>query len=190
MLRQDIPQIYKQPDVQLLEGFLEERSASKLVKLLDELFRSRKTDHLKRRSSITFGDESVEYTIHFRNGVVHRKTEGWPEWLVPIRELMREWCPDVNVCVVQRYPSGDTGIKPHRDKEMTKGTIICGLSVGHQRSLRMQFGDKQFDYVLTHGSLYLLHPPTNDIWSHCIPTDDSDGVRYSLTFRDYHPQQK
>ena len=89
-----------------------------------------------------------------------------------------------NCCVVQRYSSGRVVIKAHRDKEMTEGTMICGISLGQKRTLTMyKYKTPILSQPLDHGSLYLLLPPTNDFFAHSIPTDDSKQVRISLTFR-------
>jgi hypothetical protein len=182
---QNAPPITQQPRVEMVYSFLSSQDADALVSLLDGLFKARASSYSFKRSSITYGDEGVKYTIHFKNGTVHRQAIPWPEWLLPLRDKIKQWCPGVSTCVVQRYPCGKVGIKPHRDKEMTRGTIICGLSVGQERTLRMNYNGKSQEYQLENGSVYLLHPPTNDVWTHCIPTDQSKGVRYSLTFRDY-----
>ena len=90
-----------------------------------------------------------------------------------------------NICVVQRYPSGKVGIKPHRDKEMTKGTTICGVSVGETRVLTIN-GKKNINLSLNPGSMYVFNPPTNTYNTHCIQKkDDTKGPRISLTFRNY-----
>jgi alkylated DNA repair dioxygenase AlkB len=103
---------------------------------------------------------------------------------------------DLNVCIIQKYANNSIGIKRHRDKEMTPGTSICGVSLGQKRILRISpptfLHTESFDINLNHGSLYVLKPPTNDYWFHEIPpqVQESDGVRYSLTFRNYKAPQR
>jgi 2OG-Fe(II) oxygenase superfamily len=90
-----------------------------------------------------------------------------------------------------KYPHGDIVIKKHRDKEMTSGTSICGISVGTTRKIRFlptsYINAKNSEGItlnLTHGSLYCMLPPTNDKWTHeILPENKEIGVRYSLTFR-------
>ena len=90
-----------------------------------------------------------------------------------------------NICVIQRYPSGKVGIKKHRDKEMKLGTTISGLSLGATRKLKLEYYDKNIEKDLLSGSLYVLNPPTNSYYTHCIEKDSTTEPRISLTFRNY-----
>lgn len=138
------------------------------------------------RENKTFGD--VDYTIRFNNGVVTRKAIPWiPSLLETKKKLERMTNETYTVCVVQRYPSGRIGIKPHRDKEMVKSTTICGISLGQSRTLTMSRRGTNLHILLQSGSLYVFNPPTNDYWTHSIEVDSSTRPRISLTFRNYKP---
>jgi len=150
-----------------------------------------------QRRNQTYGDDGLVYSITFGYGdkanTVHRVAKQWSD--VPILHLIKQDIEAVtgasyNFCVAQYYPSGRVGINPHRDKEMVRGTTISGLSFGQTRKLSMgppRFLEKYKDPLLLDlvpGSLYVLHPPTNDYWSHCIVKDGTvREPRLSLTFR-------
>ena len=113
---------------------------------------------------------------------------GYLPILMEVREKLSQLTGEkYNFCVIQRYPNGKVGISPHRDREMIKGTHICGLSVGCTRKLKMSppkfIKDQSIELELKSGSLYILRPPTNDYWTHCVEKDSSKAPRISLTFR-------
>jgi alkylated DNA repair dioxygenase AlkB len=139
-----------------------------------------------RRSNITYGDAELVYTIEWYGKVTYRKAQPWLPQLLDIKTKLEEITGNVfNICVVQRYPNGKIGIKPHRDKEMTHGTSIIGVSLGATRVLRMTGKGKSLKLSLNTGSAYCLNPPTNDIWCHSILEDNTTAPRISLTFRNY-----
>jgi len=149
-----------------------------------------------RRSNQTYGDAGLVYEIKFGGyagkpiNIVKRKVISWESLpiLIQLRDLIGNVTGEkYNFCVIQRYPNGRVGVKPHRDKEMTKGTIISGLSLGSDRVLTMSppsfIKSESVNINLTPGSLYVLKSPTNDYWTHCIETSNNDHPRISLTFR-------
>jgi hypothetical protein len=147
---------------------------------------------VKRRFNRTFGNKGLVYRIKFGGyggrpvKWVERVTEPWNEipLLPQIRDLVQKATNSVyTYCVVQFYPRGKVGIKPHRDKEMTPGSVIAGLSLGRRRTLRMSYQGKDIDISLGTGSMYVFNPPTNDHWTHSILQDDTETPRISLTFR-------
>lgn len=165
--------------------FLTAYEANDLFRGLETLFSSEPKSQF-RRVNRTFGDSGLVYVVKFRDVEIHRPTVAWREDLLAVKGRIEAMTGDVyNVCVVQRYPSGKIGISPHRDKEMKRGTTIAGVSLGETRTLTISRGWKKHQIALTSGSLYIMHPPTNDTWSHSIDKDDSTGVRLSLTFRNY-----
>jgi hypothetical protein len=73
------------------------------------------------------------------------------------------------------------------------GTTIAGLSVGAERSFKIDFPNysnlSPLEIKLFHGSLYVMEPPTNDHCYHSIPLDPSvSQIRYSFTFRDINQE--
>lgn len=146
-----------------------------------------------RRQVYFVGDEGLKYTVAYRDKKNSRPVIPWAKMprIDRLRKLVSKLTgQEYTVCAIGRYPSGKYGIKPHRDKEMVAGTTICGISLGETRTL--VFGcnkycvkKKQHTLTLEPGSMYVMNPPTNDIWSHCIPPDKTLSSRLSLTFRQY-----
>lgn len=173
-------------NVQLVENFLSREEADYLYKFVDEILYVDVKKSNKKRSKVTYGDEGVTYTLNFRGNIKHISVLKWHPALIPIKKRVETFIGhSINVCAIQYYPNGKVGINPHRDKEMTRGTKICGLSLGAERVIKFQRGTKEINYSLSHGSLYIMNPPTNDLWAHSIPLDETSDARISLTFRNY-----
>lgn len=145
-----------------------------------------------RRTSITFGDDGLIYTIRVRDVKIHRYATSWNKFQNNLLILLKnkiEKCTKLkfNFCAILRYEHGGIFIQKHKDKEMLNGTTICGISVGDTRKFQLSSPyNLKRDPVcleLTHGSIYLMYPPTNSYWSHEILPDEHKGMRYSLTFR-------
>jgi alkylated DNA repair dioxygenase AlkB len=146
-----------------------------------------------RRTNITYGNTGLVYKITFGGyggrpkNEVHRKALPWDD--NPIIKNLRDIVSnitgeDYNFCVLQYYPNGNIGINPHKDKEMVKGTTICGISFGETRRLIMSGYGENETYSLTPGSMYVLNPPTNSYYTHCIQKEPNlKKARISLTFR-------
>lgn len=150
-----------------------------------------------KRTSFTFGNDGLCYSINFKgygnnqSNTVVRVAAKWDS--IPLLPTIRDHISTLTgkkftYCVLQFYPSGKQGIKPHKDREMIPGTSIVGLSLGATRTLTMippKFLDMEpVNIKLSDGCLYSMNPPTNDYWMHSIPVDESvSGYRISLTFR-------
>jgi len=165
------------------EFFDEKTSFSLYQHILDHLL---VPSHTMRRFNRTYGNEGLVYRIRFKEKLVERKALPWST--IPFLQKLRDNVEKITssnftYCVVQYYPTGRVGIKPHRDKEMIPGSVIAGLSLGQTRTLRMSRHSQNIDVDLFPGSLYVFYPPMNDYWSHSILTDDSTHPRLSLTFR-------
>ena len=169
--------------------FIEKVNADSICKYLNETIVWPK-NYNNKRCAMIYGDSGLKYTVNFSGKILERKTIDWDT--LPILKEIRDFVADLtlsktdykyNYCVVQRYPSGQFGIKPHRDKEMIPGTKIAGISLGETRELNMLRGTKNHRFYLPSGSLYVFNPPTNDYWSHTIVLNKSNNYRISLTFR-------
>jgi alkylated DNA repair dioxygenase AlkB len=146
--------------------------------------------HANRRNTTLFGDDGIIYKVRYQNIDTEKHVLPWnhlpalPELKTLVERLTDQ---QYTVCAIQRYPNGNIGINPHRDREMILGTRIAGLSLGATRTL--SFTHNYFDPVnirLPSGSLYVMNPPTNQKWLHSIVKDPSvTQPRFSLTFRDY-----
>lgn len=164
-----------------------------------------------KRGAILIGDSNVAYHYSYggyKGRPLIESTRAPISWeLFPEIFALKQMIEPIsqstfNVCIIQRYPNGKVGIAPHRDKEIVSGTgkegekllsgKIVGFSIGATRTLRLTPPAylkqlEPIDVALTSGSLYQINPPTNDHWFHSIEKDQTNGVRYSLTFRYIRP---
>jgi len=92
-----------------------------------------------------------------------------------------------NYVLVTLYENGHAKIGAHMDNEqdLDPETPIVALSFGAKRNLIFQRkGFQSVTLPLEHGSLYVMNPPTNQMWKHSIPYEsDVKEPRISLTFR-------
>lgn len=171
-------------------NFISPKIALNLQNQLDQL--PWKT--LNRRSTLLFG-EDVDYVTRYWNrrggyNVQHRRPKPWSElsFLKTMKKNVEAITNETfTVCAIQRYPSGKYGINRHQDKEMKDGTTIAGVSIGQKRTFRLSNFRNQtlVERKLRTGSLYVMNPPTNSLCFHEVLKDQTEGVRYSLTFRNY-----
>ncbi len=180
-------------NIDFIYQFLTTENADRLYAALEGSIDWKQTKEGKiynRRLAKIYGDPNLTYDISLSDQQgsyksLSRETIPWIEPLIPIRDMLSSYTKETyNYCVIQRYPDGHSGIKPHRDKELIYGSSICGISLGATRILQMTYFDKKIDIELSHGSLYILKPPTNDYWAHSIIKDENcHDCRLSLTFR-------
>lgn len=185
-------------DVVLYENFITPEMVANLRTLIYEKISF--PDY--RRTSAIFGDDQVIYPRDYLSTSEDkgRPTRPWSE--LPGLEAIRDCVAIVaeqefNVAIIQCYPHGRIGINPHKDREITEG-VIAGLSLYPElnkknkkrveRTLRFTRGERTVDLLLPNGSLYLMHPPTNRLWSHSIvKAPDIQEDRLSITFRYISP---
>jgi len=168
-------------------------------KLWDEIIESKdfKRPHTnkngllsKKRNKIVYG--SIEtYKINYLGKEISTPVIHWNK--VPLIKQLAEQCGSItgeiyNTCTIQYYNNGKVNIKPHRDKEMTKGTYIVSLSLGSTRVMKFESckTKKVVDCELKEGMLCVINPPTNDYWLHSIPEDSTVKPRISVIFRKYN----
>lgn len=185
------PEIYSYKDdglfVEFYSNFISKEYAESLFTTLELNTKWSANITPGRRVNCTYGDDGLVYSIDFMGKTTYRKTKSWDPLLYPLREKLQTITSEkYNICVVQRYPNGSVGINPHRDKEMTPGTTICGVSLGETRTLTLRNSKRKIELCLKPGSLYILHPPTNDYFAHSIEKDSTVKPRISLTFRNYN----
>lgn len=145
-----------------------------------------------KRKALLFGNADLQYSVTYRGKTSIRKVTDWNN-LSDITEIKDKikiiTGMDPTVCILQWYPNGKIGIDAHRDKEMKPGTKIAGVSFesnnDNPRILSFSNGKGSIKFPLTSGSLYVMNPPTNDMWTHSIQCSESANSRISLTFRDY-----
>lgn len=180
-------------NVEFYPSFLSEAEATILYNHIESSAKWSSKITPGKRVNANYGDPGVSYQLKIRDAIIDRKVLPWKE--LPILELVRDRLINLskskyNYCVVQRYPSGNVGIKAHRDKEMKSGTDIAGVSLGSKRTLILYppnyngVNTMAVKLELPPGSLYILKPPTNDHWTHSIEKDGTvTAPRISLTFR-------
>lgn len=179
--------------VDYVPEFLTVQESTDLFNLLENKFKK-----YQKRQSLVFANSDVNYTIHYRNQftfvnkTMTKPSLPWIPQLITIKDKLEAFLKEnykeitLTTCVIQRYPTGKTGIKPHRDKELNHSTPICGISLGQTRVLDMgNYKSTVLSLPLENQSLYLILPGTNDYFTHCIREDDSKHIRLSLTFRNY-----
>lgn len=96
---------------------------------------------------------------------------------------------EMNHCVTNYYRDGKDYIGHHSDKDLDldKEGVIVSVSLGDERILELKRRDHPqdtFRVVLPHGSMLILGPWTNKLFTHSIlPKEQSTRPRISLTFR-------
>ena len=111
--------------------------------------------------------------------------------------------PSINSCLINKYRSGSDSIKPHRDNQTTFGEnpTVIGISLGDEREIifkRIEYNPDKMNSIkldkermeeiripLKAGSIFIMGGSVQKYYSHEIPKVDIDGVRYSLTFREF-----
>ena len=180
-------------NVDFYPSFLTKEYAESLFNHLESVVPWSKEITPGRRVNQNYGDSGLRYTLNFGGygdkplKTIEREVLPWNNLpaLIPLKERLSAVShSDYNYCVIQRYPNGNVGINPHRDREMRPDTDIAGISLGATRTLTMSRYSKEIKIVLPPGSLYVLKSPTNTYWNHSIDIDPHiTNARISLTFR-------
>lgn len=111
--------------------------------------------------------------------------------------------PNINSCLINKYRTGNDSIKPHRDTSDSFGIYptIIGLSIGTERNIIIKKIDYDpnnvnslkhdtntsfnLDISLEDNSLFVMAGASQKYFTHEIPKINKEGVRYSLTFREF-----
>lgn len=144
------------------------------------------------RKHVAYGDPNLSYTF---SGVTIRALP-WTDLLLSIRDLLTRRTGHVfNFVLINRYKDEEDKIGEHKDdeKELIPESPIASISLGQKRDfilrhelLRANYPNapKREKITLEHGSLLLLHFPTNQHWFHLLPKSKKTmSVRINLTFR-------
>ena len=145
----------------------------------------------KSRDVLYYG----EYAYHYI-GAKHEPEE-MPEPVCNLLETIRQNLPDdnrdtpINSCLVSRYNSGKNHIPPHRDNEpvIDPESLILTVSLGEERTMIFtnNAGTQIQKQILEDSSLLITTRYAQDFWKHEISEDESEGPRYSFTFRHIAP---
>jgi alkylated DNA repair dioxygenase AlkB len=167
------------------EKFIDNELADTLLEKCNLIFGNETT----ARSTMLFGKKDLAYTVTISKKMSKIPAINWelfPELLIVKQKLENITGENYNFCAINQYPNGRAVIPKHRDREIKSTSQICGVSLGTVRRFKlspMYSYDPPLILHLNHGSLYALLPPTNDHWVHEILPDDTEEIRYSLTFR-------
>jgi len=188
-------------DVDLYPSFLAADVCAKLANLLERAVQWRTAKHsVGKRSTQSYGETGVSYTLHIRGNTIVRNVLPWNRIpaLIELRDAISKVTGQYfNYVVIQRYPNDRVGMKPHRDKELDDNTHFAGLRLVNRRTLCMVScadPEQTIDIPLAVGSLYRVNPPTNSCggWMHSISAEPKSRVKalcgggqesISLTYR-------
>lgn len=133
---------------------------------------------------------NVPYTY---SGLTHQP-RAWPECLASIRSAIGQTVAhEFNGVLANLYRSGQDSMGWHSDNEAELGVnpVVASLSLGAQRRFVLRHRFRK-DVALTaidleHGSLLVMHGPTQHHWQHSVPkTKRAVNARINLTFRKLH----
>jgi hypothetical protein len=97
--------------------------------------------------------------------------------------------PNINSCLINKYPDGNHFISPHRDSPESFGeepTIII-LSLGETRTLLFESvnTNEKISWNLEPGSIFIMHGESQKKYVHSLEKSSTPNIRYSLTFREF-----
>jgi len=140
----------------------------------------------KKRNGTIYGDTN-EYIITYKGIIIKKPVRLWNSEFKTLRDKITTTTEqNYNTCGLQIYNTGVVGIKPHRDKEMNKGSKISSISLGESRVMRFErSGFEAINILLDKGDLCVINYPTNNFWLHSIPMDDTTNPRASLIYRNF-----
>jgi len=142
------------------------------------------------RKVIWVGNPECAYTY----SGVQKTPQAWTNELLQMKLKLEKFTGyTYNSCLLNLYHSGAEGMGWHSDdeKELDGTSPIASVSLGARRKFAFRHKqDKTVNSVfLEHGSLLIMHPPTQEHWHHSLlKTKTATGARINLTFRKVLPQ--
>lgn len=142
-------------------------------------------DILTKRAVAWHGDAPYRYTYSHHTKIA----APWTPALAEVKARVEAASGAAfNCCLLNLYHSGEEGMAWHADdeKELQADGAIASVSLGEPR--RFLFRHKQdkqkCEIELAHGSLLIMHAPTQIYWQHSLPPmRRAKGARINLTFR-------
>ena len=170
-------------------------------KIIDELdfggFKGNKGEELPRlqnlQADISSGTIPVyRYPGNYRGD--EWKTFDWSQTSLLVKKSVENnlkplYDQEMNHCVSNYYRDGKDFIDHHSDKDLDldKDAVIVSVSLGDERVLELKRRSMPRDTVrvlLPHGSMLVLGPNTNKLFTHSILKKEGSQIpRLSLTFR-------
>ena len=156
-------------------------------------------EHYIARKQVAYGDLGTHYT--FAGNTVYANDWNCKNAICTILKNIKHKVEiftgkKFNFVLMNRYKDGNDKIMAHRDSEKELGIdpTIVGVSFGSVRDVCFapykfipEILQKRITIELGHGSVFVMHPPTNDHWTHEIPIRANVKTpRISLTFRYLH----
>ena len=136
------------------------------------------------------GDPECAYTY----SGVQKIPQAWTNDLLQMKHKLEQLTGHTyNSCLLNLYHSGAEGMGWHSDdeKELDSGNPIASVSLGARRkfAFRHKQDKRSYPVFLEHGSLLIMHPPTQEYWHHSLlKTTTITSPRINLTFRKILPR--
>lgn len=130
------------------------------------------------RRQMSFGEKVYSFVG------THIEPKPIPDYLKPLLEKVNDIChTSFNHILVNLYRDGNDYIGYHRDKHIDE-TPIASISLGATRDFIFTNGTETKEFILTDGTLLIIHPPTNVYWKHSLPKRMKvKEPRINITFR-------
>ena len=138
-----------------------------------------------KRKVAWVGDSDCSYTY----SGVKKNPQVWTVELLQIKSQLEKLAGCAfNSCLLNLYHNGEEGMGWHSDdeKELDPKAPIVSVSFGASRkfAFRHKIDKTKATIVLENGSVLIMHPPTQEYWSHSlVPTKLATPARINLTFR-------
>jgi alkylated DNA repair dioxygenase AlkB len=129
-------------------------------------------------------------TAYGYSGLMHPPT-AWSPFLLEVKARVEQASASrFNGVLLNRYRDGRDAMGWHADDEPELGSapVLASLSLGATRTFQLRHRTRtrlaRVDLELTHGSLLVMHPPTQQHWMHALPRRAAvTRERVNLTFR-------
>jgi alkylated DNA repair dioxygenase AlkB len=138
-----------------------------------------------KRKVVWVADPDCSYTY----SGVKKNPEAWTPELLQMKTQLEKLAGCVfNSCLLNLYHSGEEGMGWHSDdeKELDPKAPIASVSLGASRkfAFRHKIDKTKASIILENGSVLMMHPPTQEYWSHSLVTTKlATPARINLTFR-------
>jgi alkylated DNA repair dioxygenase AlkB len=138
-----------------------------------------------KRKVAWVGDPGCSYTY----SGVKKHPKAWTPELLQIKAEIEKLAGCIfNSCLLNLYHNGEEGMGWHSDdeKELDPKAPIVSVSFGASRkfAFKHKMDKTKAVIILENGSVLIMHPPTQEYWSHSLVTTKlATPARINLTFR-------
>ena len=134
-----------------------------------------------------YGDTGTEYAY----SRIPLTPLPWPDPLRQLAQRLETLCEQrFNAVLANQYRDGRDSVDWHSDDEAVLGTtpVIASVSLGAPREFQLKSRGRlptsRFKVTLAHGSLLVMHAPTQQYWLHRLPKAPWESLpRVNFTFR-------